>query len=320
MGKKTIKEAVSKVIYDRSVDPADVEIVIIDSDKIRRIPFNFVEFFEDGFFYKGNFYPLYKILAIENMVTGERYIDRNRPNFEVLKHEGIEFGEFAYNILSYYQPFTIIRHRSIIAIAIEKEIIKKGESRWIKYLGELEERVSGEFIIRYVKEGILKNFALIYKRDGIFVNAVWLFPTIYEYVIITKNLLHQRILAPVEETNDLNIVSCFFGRDFICINRELEIFNPERCGLLRKKQLELMNKFVYIDTKSGKVVGVGDLKRKRLLTPLREKYFLKLTGMESYFNLDNFYAKTDLDWLSKSYSIFRISDWDQIYIRYFRVR
>ena len=313
MGKKTIKEAVSKVIYDRSVDPADVEIVIIDSDKIRRIPFNFVKFFEDGFFYKGNFYPLYKILTIENTVTGEKYINRNRPSLEILKHEGIEFGDFAYDILNFYSPFTIIRHRSIIATMVEREIIEKGESQWLKYLGEIKEKVSGEFRIKYLKDGLLKNFGLIYKGDT-FENAIWLFPTIYKSNIIIENLSHQRILIPVEDAEELDVVSCFFGRDFICINKEFEIFSPEHYGLTRKKQLELMNKFIYIDTNSGKVVGLGDLKRKRLLTPTKEKHYLNLINIESYFNLDTFYIKTDLEWLSKKFSLFRISDWDQIYI------
>lgn len=313
MGKKTIREFVSRVIFDRRIDPADIILYVLDSSKVRIVPFNFVKFEADGFIYKGNFYPLYKILAIQDTFTGKFYLLRNMPSNVYLNHSEIDLNDFPYTLEFVYENDVLIRNTPLILKFIEHKLMQDSEFSWESFFSRIEEISFKEFTLKVVLDDVFKYVAVIY-RDSELYGVFRLLPLFHDLELFLDVLQYQRIVVPKVDTSLDEIMSCFFGKGFLCIDDSLEFVPLDEIPINRRQQLELLGYYIYLTRDNGFVLGIGDMSEKRILSPRRELQLLEKAKLTSLFDLDSFYTKEDLDWLISIHGILRVSDWDQIYV------
>ena len=316
MGKKTIREFVSKVVYDRGIDPADVILYILDSGEIRAVPFNFVKFGEEGFYYKGNFYPLYKIYAIKDTFTGEYLLHRKSNYSELLGHKEVEINQYPYTLEDVYDPVILIRNTPFILKWLELKIKDDRDFPWLDFFREVETIKLGSYELKIVLDELFKYVGVVFKENDVY-GVYRLLPNLYDLSIFSGDLQYQRIVAPREsvEIVDDDIASCFFGKGFLCLDKHFEILYMEKLPFTRKQQLELLGHYVYFLKDTGVVIGIGKIDEKRLLSPRREREILEKLKFNSVFNLEVFYAKDDLSWLTSIHRTLRISDYDQIFVK-----
>lgn len=135
----TLKEVFSRILYDPNVDPSEIVIIFLDSRKYRCIPFTFIKPAIDGFYYRGNFYPLHKIIAIKNEKTGKYMLKRRAITFRVESDIGIDLPDFPVSLGAIYDDFILQRYASAILNFIHSRIIKSHEDEklsWLRSLGD----------------------------------------------------------------------------------------------------------------------------------------------------------------------------------------
>ncbi len=138
MKKGTIREIVSKLIYDPNIDPADYSVVFKDSSILRRVPFTYLEFADDGFYYFGNFYPLYKIMAIIRDRDGEYLLKRNIFGIRIIGDKGLEFPDYPMDLRAIYDDFSLHRYASQLLFSLRSRLEEKDFLEWFRILGEFK--------------------------------------------------------------------------------------------------------------------------------------------------------------------------------------
>jgi len=134
----TIREVFSKILYDPNIDPSEIEIIFLDSRNYRCVPFTYISPFEGGFYYRGNFYPFHKIIAIRDKRSGKYFLRRQPIKFRVLGDVGIEIPEFPISLRAVYDDFSLQRYSSFIVLTLLSKIRKNPEraKEWFEILGK----------------------------------------------------------------------------------------------------------------------------------------------------------------------------------------
>lgn len=167
MKKGTILEVFNKILYDRNIDPADFEVIFIDSGKLRCVPFTYLTPQKDGFKYRGNFYPFYKIVAIRNSKTGKYLLKRGFHGF-IEGDLGIELYDYPVYLPAIYDEFALHRYASEILRHIEYKVKKTGNIKeWMKSLGKLRKlSLDGVELYVIIEEGAFRgSFFLLVNNE-----------------------------------------------------------------------------------------------------------------------------------------------------------
>jgi len=308
LGKRTIREVISRVIYDPSFDGADIDVYFLHSGNIWVVPFNFLEFGEGGFYFKGSFYPLYKILAIwdnfsKSFLLKRRDISGAKRTFE------LDFYDFPINLSALYSDLLLMRHLPLIIDFLDKKYRETLDDSWLESFSTVE-TVSNESIsLKVITNGVLKGLAAVF-IDDVFFKIIPLYPAFVKKDDIQKLKGSQKIVLGNADKESL--VTCVFGKNFFCLSKDLHFIPINEIGLERRIQVQLLNRILYMDLSSKCVIGIRDFSSMLCVTPRFERLLLPKLGLKSCFNLDNMYKKNNIEWLQESGQI-RISDWDQLY-------
>jgi len=312
LGKKTIREIVSKVIYDLNLDPADFVLYILDSDVIRVVPFNFVVFSEDGFYFKGNFYPLYKILAIKDVVENKFLLLRDFRGFPIVDHVGFEKYDHSHNLLAIYDDITLIRNMPGFLQFIESNVRSSGDFSWFEKLGRINEYVFDEVNFKVVMDGPFRYIAAFFV-DNSFIGILRIFLNLFDLSRFENYFINQRVFVGSDLHLD-EIVSCIFYRKFLCFDNKSKYIDLYDLGLDRRYALNLLGHVVFLTRPNLKIVALWDVSEKKFLSPRLESLIVRKIGLDSFFDFKNPYSGKDFIWLKNSHKVFRVSDWDQIFL------
>lgn len=133
----TIREVFSRILYDPFIDPSEVEIVFQDSDLFRCVLFTFIEPSVDGFYYRGNFYPFHKIIAIRDVRSGRYFLRRRPVSFRMVGDLGIEVPDFPVYLRAVYDDFLLYRYSPFVLASVESRMRERPGQifDWFKALG-----------------------------------------------------------------------------------------------------------------------------------------------------------------------------------------
>lgn len=160
MGKKskTIK-AVSKVIYDPNQDPGNYDVIFLDSDVFRCVPFNFLQFQEGGFIYDDSFIPGYKIRAVRNRKTGEYLVHRQFDEQRLSNHKWPTTPDFPIKLSSFFSEPELYRYSGhFLHVLTEKEDQLLSSPLIRTYLGKSScEEIEGRKLVIINEVGPFQN-------------------------------------------------------------------------------------------------------------------------------------------------------------------
>mgnify|MGYP000156110629 CR=1 FL=1 len=309
----TIAEVFSKILYDRTIDPADFEIIFWDSDKLRCVPFTYIVPVEGGFKYKGSFYPLYKIVGIRNSRSGKYLLKRNFRGF-IEGDLGIELYDYPVQLSAIYDEFALHRYAADILTHIENKIRKEGElKQWLKALGDLKKFILDDVeLYMIIQEGPFRGtFFLIF--NGTPQGFVRSIPSpIFLSKIFEKVRFHRVILQVLRghllhliRTNSLTLKL----KD---IDRKVEIMKHEEDSKYPNK----LSLFFAAGEGSGKreLIAVCNQRTKLFLRFEDEIRIAKHYGFEQAPIIEAHARVADLHWIRPSKgSLLKIHDHDVIF-------
>ena len=190
----TIKEAISRLFYDYTIDPAYVEIIIDLRDRFLRIPANFVKFEEDKMYVNGTLLPQNKIVAI--IYRNEYWL--RRP----MKRKPIEYYkpkiplDFPIKLWLHYPEFFLLRFAYTIINQVEKKLQENLNEEWFEILGDFEEIIIDGEKFWIIKKGVFTNTIFVHSTKTI----VRVSPNPISFHVIKDELQFQRITIYSEPT------------------------------------------------------------------------------------------------------------------------
>ncbi len=246
----TIREVFARVLYDPNIDPSDIEVIFQDSDEFRCVPFTFIRAAEDGFYYRGNFYPFHKIIAIRDSRSGKYFLKRRPIRFRVLGDVGIEFPDFPIFLRAVYDDFVLQRYASYVLLTL---LARMRESRddvlnWFRILGEFNKVAFDDFEIYIIVEpGPFRGTLLIMEDDH--VHMVRSIPTPLKLgMIIKRTSFHRAVIQ--EFIGDLEHVFRL-GMDVLCVENITRITECDPGLELLERSLSVENLSLFILNRSG---------------------------------------------------------------------
>jgi len=278
--KGTIREVIAKLIHDPNIDPAEYSVIFRDSDVLRRVPFTYLEFVEGGFYYFGNFYPLYKIMAIINDESREYLLRRNISGMRVIGDKGIDLPDYPIYLRAIYDDFILHRYASHILFSLRSRLHDKDVLEWFKALGEFEIFKFGDYTAYIIKEpGPFRGVSLFVSNDDE-KKMLRSIPTPLNIDDITSRIRNhkictKKIMGDIEHIFLLN-------DDCLCIknNSFIERCNSDHEDLINKLNEDLS---IFIDKKGDTkhLIAVCDQKEFRFLKPKEEAAIAKIVGLDS---------------------------------------
>ena len=190
----TIKEAISRLFYDYTIDPAYAEIIIDLRDRFLRIPANFVKFEEDKMYVDGTLLPQNKIVAI--IYQNEYWL--RRP----MKKKPIEYYkpriplDLPIRLWLYYPEFFLLRFAYIIINQVEKKLQENLNEEWFEVLGDFEEVVINGEKFWIIRKGVFTNTLFVHSTRTIIRAS----PNPISFRVIKDELQFQRITIYPELT------------------------------------------------------------------------------------------------------------------------
>ncbi len=309
LGKKTIRETISRVIYDPSFDGADIDVYFIHSGDVWVVPFNFLEFGEGGFYFKGSFYPLYKILAIWDNFS-RKFLLKRRDVSGAKRVFELDFYDFPINLSSLYSDLFLVRHFPLIVDFLDRKFRETLDDSWLKSLSNVETLSHETITLEVLSNGVLKGLSAVFVEDNFF-KVIPLYPAFIRKDSLNQLKGSQKIVLGNFDMDYL--VTCVFGKNFFCLSKDFRFTPIDELGLDRRIQVQLLNKILYFDASTGCVIGIRDFSSMLCMTPRFERVLLSKISLKSCFDLVNLYRKEDVEWLLERGQI-RISDWDQLYL------
>ena len=315
MKKGLIKEYLSKIMYDRNEDPINYDIIFKDSDVFRRVPFSFLYFKldEGGFEYRGNFYPLYKIVGIVNNKSKKFLLKREFEYNKIRYDPGPEYPEFPILFRNVYQPQTIIRYASEMISYIEEKIKEEpGDwDKWFACLGKFDRIDFEGFQIYIIKdEGIFKGVKAIFHEESF----LGILRGFYDPVKLSefKSVLQfQRIY--VYKIN-FNLIEVIKLKNFILAIKEDRVFPIEKDVIekIRKLPEDLLILLQRGHTKYL-LVGISDALFKIFLDPFREKNISMRLSIPVLPAIQGNILWQEAQWIDFEGHLLKIHDWDVIF-------
>lgn len=266
--KGTIREVISKIIYDPNIDPSEYSVIFRDSNLLRRVPFTYLEFVEDGFYYFGNFYPLYKIMAIIDDATNKYLLKRDILGQKIVGDKGIEIPDYPINLRAIYDDFLLHRYASHILFSLKSRLIEKNYLEWLGILGNYEELDRNDYKAYIINEpGPFMGVTLLVYSDStkVLIRSI---PTPIEIDEIREKVKHHKITI-MQLNGDLEHIFAI-DNECICIKN---IKGLLRCTNIQKDIISKVSSklSLFLEVNNGEsLVAVCD-QREFIFKKFREE-------------------------------------------------
>lgn len=160
MGKKSKTiEAISKVMFDPNVDPGNIDLIFLDSGEYREVPFNFLKFIQEGFYYDEAFIPGYKIHALRNRDAKEFLVNRGFDKEKLVSHKWPDIPPFPFPLKTYVNASKLYRYAAYFIRAIRKKLCNgKKQEKISTYFGQNDQlSLNGSHINLIYEKGPFQN-------------------------------------------------------------------------------------------------------------------------------------------------------------------
>ncbi|MCR8432852.1 MAG: RNA repair domain-containing protein [Candidatus Korarchaeota archaeon] len=221
--KITIKSAISKILYDNRLDPAEFRVIFKHQDgEYWDVPFNYLRF-QGGFFQYSNLdtlYPLHRIVAIYSLDGGYLVRRKFNPDLVVIKPQTIEITP-GIPIEQQYDSFTVARFGWLIIRHLESMLSDKNDEidSILETLGEIDELGTDDsYLVRsgYFAGTIIRDKTIIRGasplnfleiRDHLYFQRVYLFDADDLFIIHEKIACRTTPTRRVEKMDSMSSFS-----------------------------------------------------------------------------------------------------------------
>lgn len=278
--KGTIREIIARLIHDPNIDPAEYSIVFMDSNILRRVPFTYLEFVKEGFYYFGNFYPLYKIMAIINDENKEYLLKRNITGKRILGDKGIDLPDYPIHLRAIYEDFLLHRYASQILFSVRSKLYDKDALEWFKALGEYNISRFRDYTVYMIKEpGPFRGVTLFVSNDGE-KKILRGIPTPINVDGISSKVKNHRACTIKIRGNIEHVFlldnNCFYIRN----NSSIELCKNYHKALISQLS-ENLSIFIDNEKNTKRLIAICDQRELRFLKPKEEATIAKMIGLDS---------------------------------------